>query len=322
MTVLVLAADLDPTVDAVVAELNRRDVPVLRCDLAWFPQHLALDARLDDGARRWAGGLHTEHRHVELEGLRSAWYRGPTGFRLPTGLTGPERHHALWEAKLGLGGVLAELPVLWVNHPGAEADAAYKPVQLPTATRSGLTVPPTLITNQLDAVRAFAADHDGDIVVKPLSFGIITEDGVDRPIWTHRLTGDDLADLSGVDTTAHLFQRYVGDKQFEARVTVVGGRLFAAAIHAGSAAARIDWRSDYAALDIKPVDVPAQVESGIREFMTRMELVFGAFDFVVDTSGAWWFLECNSAGQFGWIEDATGLPITAALADLLEKGQP
>lgn len=43
---------------------------------------------------------------------------------------------------------------------------------------------------------------------------------------------------------------------------------------------------------------------------------------VPDTAGTWWFLEVNSAGQYGFVEDATGLPITCAVADLLEKGQP
>jgi ATP-grasp ribosomal peptide maturase len=321
VTVLVLAADLDPTVDAVIAELNRRDVLVFRADTAWFPQHMSLDARLEDtGAGRWSGTLHTQHRDVDLLGLRAAWYRGPTAFRLPDGLSAAERHHALWEAKLGVGGVLADLPVLWVNHPGAEADAAYKLMQLATAARCGLTVPATLVTNRPDAVRAFAATH-GRLVVKPLSFGMITEDGATKPIYTHPLTDADLADLTGVETTAHLFQTYLADKAFEARVTAVGGRLFPAAIRAGSDQARIDWRSDYDSLHITPVQVPAPVAEGIGRFMTATRLVFGAFDFVVDRTGAWHFLECNSAGQYGFIEDATGQPINAALVDILEKGQ-
>jgi hypothetical protein len=43
---------------------------------------------------------------------------------------------------------------------------------------------------------------------------------------------------------------------------------------------------------------------------------------VVSPSGAWTFLEINPGGQYGWIEDATGLPITDALADLLAEGAP
>lgn len=31
-------------------------------------------------------------------------------------------------------------------------------------------------------------------------------------------------------------------------------------------------------------------------------------------------LECNASGQYGWIEDKTGLQITSAIADVLAKG--
>jgi hypothetical protein len=37
----------------------------------------------------------------------------------------------------------------------------------------------------------------------------------------------------------------------------------------------------------------------------------------VTPSGEWYFLEVNSMGQWLWIEDLTGLPITATLADSL-----
>ncbi len=47
---------------------------------------------------------------------------------------------------------------------------------------------------------------------------------------------------------------------------------------------------------------------------------FGAFDFVVQPDGTWRVLECNPAGQWLWLEYQAGLPIAAALADLLAKG--
>jgi len=318
MTVLVLSEDCDPTVDAVVDELGRRDVPVFRCDTAWFPLRMSLDAELFDG--RWSGWLHTEHRDVALPGLRSVWYRRPTAFVLPEDLSGPEHRHAMWEAKFGVGGVLADLPVLWVNHPSREADSSYKPVQLATASRCGFTVPSTLVTNRPEVVRRFAAKH-GRVVVKSLGYSSVFEDSVGKALYTHVLSADDLADLAGVQTTAHLLQRFVADKAFEARVTVVGGCVLAAAVHAGSDASHVDWRSDFAAVTLTVVDVPDSVAAGMHQFMRAFGLWFGAFDFVVDTADVWWFLEINSAGQYGFVEDATGLPITAAVADLLEKGQ-
>lgn len=317
MSVLVLSEDLDPTVDAVVDELCRRGVEVFRCDTAWFPARMSLDAELTD--ERWSGTLDTKDRRLPFADVRSAWYRRPTAFVFPDEMSDPERRHATWEAKLGLGGLLADLDVLWVNKPAREADASYKPVQLATAARCQLTVPPTLITNRPEAVHRFAAQQ-GQVVVKPLAYGSVFEEGQARALYTHALSSAELADLAGVEMTAHLFQRAIMNKAFEARLTVVGRRIFAAAIHAGSDAGRADWRSDYDSLSLSVVEVPLPVEVGVLAFMDSLGLMFGAFDFAIDTEGTWWFFECNSAGQFGFVEDATGLPITAALADLLEKG--
>lgn len=59
----------------------------------------------------------------------------------------------------------------------------------------------------------------------------------------------------------------------------------------------------------------------LHQYLDRAGLVFGAFDFAVDCEGTPWFLECNPNGQFLWFEGPTGLPLTAAMADLLEGEQ-
>lgn len=145
MTVLILAGEFDVSADQMVLALRQREVPVCRIDTMWFPVQLSIDAELRDG--QWRGWLRAPGRDVELEGLRSVWYRSPATFQFPPELSGAERQHAFLEAKYGLGGVLSSLPVLWVNHP-ARAAAASKPVQLSTAACCGLTVPDTLITNE------------------------------------------------------------------------------------------------------------------------------------------------------------------------------
>lgn len=100
------------------------------------------------------GTLSAGGRRIVLDGLRSTWYRSPAAFRFAAELPPTERHWAMTEAKLGVGGILASLPVLWINHPSRNADAAYKPVQLATAARCGLSVADTPVTNRADAVRA------------------------------------------------------------------------------------------------------------------------------------------------------------------------
>ena len=45
--------------------------------------------------------------------------------------------------------------------------------------------------------------------------------------------------------------------------------------------------------------------------------VYGALDFVITQSGERVLLEINPTGQYGFVENATGVPLTAQLADLL-----
>ncbi|MDQ0836085.1 glutathione synthase/RimK-type ligase-like ATP-grasp enzyme [Streptomyces achromogenes] len=108
---------------------------------------------------------------------------------------------------------------------------------------ANLPIPATLITNRRDSVREFAAAVPGPLICKPVASPVLIEDDQLKAVYTRRLTPDDLADLRGVTTTAHLFQAWV-DKSHEVRLTVVGPHMFAAEIHASSEAAHEDWRSD------------------------------------------------------------------------------
>ncbi len=298
-----------------VPALESRGVDVHRLSTEWFPTELSLSARLCGG--RWTGHLRTEHRTFDLEEIQSVWYRSPKAYRFPDGLNTVEREHAKVEAKYGLGGVLMSLPVLWVNHPARLADSAYKPAQLVAAARCGLNVPATLITNDPWAMRDFASE--GRSVTKMLGAVSIVEGGVRKFAYTHLLDDADLADLRGIEHTAHQFQRWA-PKKHEARMIVIGGDVTTAAIHAGSSAAYIDWRTDYDRLTYELVEPPAEVLEGVRRLMAEMSLVYGALDFVIGPDDSWTFLEVNAGGQYGWIEDATGAPLTDQLADLLMKG--
>lgn len=316
--VLIIAAPDDWPTDRIVVELESRGVEVFRMDTADFPQYLNLAGRIDQG-RAWTGDLTTRHRSVELSRVGAVYYRSPGAFRFPEGMSGPEERFAAAQARAGLGGVLSALECRWVNHPTAMARAEYKPVQLAAARACGLRVPPTLITNRSEEVRAFAAETGGQIVCKPVSSPVLIEAGQLKSVYTQRLHPEDLEDLRGLDTTVHLFQAWV-DKEYEVRLTVVGGRMFAAAIHAGSQAAHEDWRSDYGSLTYTATTVPDEVAAGIRALMDRLQLRYGAADFIVGPDGRWTFLEVNPCGQWDWIQGATGLPIAEAIADELQGG--
>lgn len=313
-TVVVLTQDDDVTADLVVLELGRRDVPVFRFDTAEFPGALAFTGELDGG--RYTGGLRSAHHHVDLADIGAVYYRKPTSFRFPAGMSDAAVAWADTEATMGLGGVLSTLGVTWVSHPHATSRAEYKPLQLIEAHRCRLRTPRTIVTNDPARARQFAESCPAGTVYKVLCVPPRDPDGVRRDLFTTPVTVEQAGDPS-VAGTAHLFQEQI-DKAYEVRLVVVGREVFAARIDAGSDAARVDWRSDADALTYSVIDPPPHVRVASVALTARLGLNFGAFDFAVTPAGKWVFFEVNPNGQWGWIPDIRE-PITHALADLLTQ---
>jgi len=304
--VLVVADATDPTADRVCAVLAARAARFFRFDTADVPQRLRLRAEL--GTTSWHGELVSAEDRVDLDEVGAVYVRRPRAFE-------PPAHLSAIECRYALGGILASLGgVRWCNMPAHSADAAYKPKQLRDFRACGLATPPTVITNDAQVVREFA-EQVGVVICKPVAVGVVRTGGGTQVVYTRRVSAQELKHLTGVDYSAHLFQAYV-EALFSVRLTVVGNRFFAVRIDAGSDRARIDWRSDYAALSCRVIDTPPDIRAGVAAYLKMAGLAFGAFDFGVSTEG-WWAYECNAEGQVGWLEAETGIPISEAIADFL-----
>lgn len=310
-TVLVLTEATDTTADLVVKELDGRGASVMRVDTADFPLSLQVSAQFDG---TWHGELRSTDRAVELGDIRSVYVRRPTMFKFPESMTDAGQRFAGREARRGIGGLLLSLPCSWVNHPSRAADAEYKPFQLQAAAACGLSVPRTVITNAPEHAAEHSAFLGPAAVYKALASATVADGNRVAFIPTTEVATSDLADLR-VALTAHQFQQRV-PKVRDVRATVVGGQVFAANIFSPDAD-MIDWRTNYAALSYEPVDLPDEVEAALLTLLDRLGLAFAAADFVVTADGQHHFVDLNPSGQWGWIQEATGLPIAAALAAYL-----
>ncbi|MEU3255599.1 ATP-grasp ribosomal peptide maturase [Streptomyces sp. NPDC006997] len=315
-TVLVVTALEDVTADRVIAALNEREVPVARVDPADIGPGLTFGARIGAGAPAWAGRLVTGSREVELGEVAAVYYRRPTPYAARfEHLPAQQRDFAAAEARHGLGGILNHLHgAFYVNHPGAVTAADFKPAQLKQAAQLGLAIPPTLVTNDVEQARKFAADH-GPVIYKTFRGLPRDEDGHTGAIWAQRVDADTFDGTLAV--TAHLFQAEIL-KTGDVRVTVVGKKVFAQQIAAPDGA--LDWRrGDWDALLHAPIVVPSPVEAALHSYLATFGLVFGCFDFALtgdgDAAEDWVFIECNPNGQWGWLPDAGD--ITTAFADIL-----
>jgi ATP-grasp ribosomal peptide maturase len=306
----VLTGSEDSTADAVISEITHRGIRAARHDLGDFPARAWLSAIHDSNG--WSGRIIGPDTTTNLDEVVAVYYRRPSRFTFPPGMSDADRAYAEAEARFGMGGVLAALGCRWVNHPHHIARAEWKPLQLEIARQAGLTTPLTLIGNDPSDIAAFAELADGPVVCKTLSSMVLADHG------QHKITYTTLIDPHSIDhtafaATAHLLQAWVPKAQ-EARATVVGEQVLAVAIEADSARARVDWRADYDALRYLPINVPAE---GMLAYLRAFELNYGGFDFVITPDEEWIMLECNPSAQWLWLHHIAGLPIPAALADLL-----
>ncbi|WP_326612429.1 ATP-grasp ribosomal peptide maturase [Streptomyces scopuliridis] len=310
--VLVATEADDITADMVITELNRRDVPVVRFNLAGIGEGLTVSARFGACPAPVVGQVRTPSRTADLTRVRSVYWRRPEWPSFPH-LSPDDSRFAAAQVRYGLGGTLYALDgPLWVNHPLRIAAADYKPAQLALAQQLGFTVPPTLVTNDPAEAREFIRTQ-GDAIFKTLRWTPYTRDGVPVTGWADPVTADEIDD--SVRITPHLFQARV-DKVADVRVLIVGRHTFAVRIDSEL----LDWRKDYSVLMYTVEHLPESVDKALHAYLDHLELVSGSFDLAVDRAGVYWWLELNPNGQWGWLEKETGLPMSAAFADLLVQG--
>ena len=311
MSVLILTLSDDEHAAAVGGEINRLGGEAEIVDLSAFPQQLRLSMRYDCcGGRRFALDLPSGRR--DIRDFRSVWWRRPQAPLVSPDITRPaHRMFAANEAHEALYGLWHTLDAFWVNDPSHDQVAHRKPFQLMVAQEVGLRIPATLITNDPDEARSFVDARGYRGVVYKAFSATETE-------WreTRILRQEELALLDHVRYAPVIFQEYI-EALYDLRVTIVGEEVFSAAIHSQQTAYAVDFRMDMENAAIEAMLLPAEVEDAIRSLVDRLGLVYGAIDMRRTPDDQYVFLEINPAGQWLFVEQKTGQPIAAALAELL-----
>jgi glutathione synthase/RimK-type ligase-like ATP-grasp enzyme len=202
---------------------------------------------------------------------------------------------------------------LWVNNIVRDAAAAHKPWQLALAKEIGLTIPETLITNDPGQARDFWAAHPGKVIYKPFTAGYHT--------WreTRLLRAGEEALADTVRWSPVIFQQYV-PAVFDLRITAIGPRLFAAEAHSQEGEYKVDVRFN-SKICYRAHKLPDTLERKLLQLMSRLGLEYGAIDMRLTPEGEYVFLEINPAGQFLYVEQAAGIPLSEAFAEHLINGE-
>ncbi|MET7396762.1 MvdC/MvdD family ATP grasp protein [Dactylosporangium sp. NPDC005572] len=317
--ILVLTAAADVTAGRVAALLTDRGADVLLFDPGAVPTGAQVEMTAG-GTGPVRRRLRFTERDVDLDGLTCVWHRRPTAPVPPQSVADPEvAAHLAREVKTYLDGVWRSLGCRQVPATREVIDRAdRKSYHLGVAAGLGFAVPPTLVTADPDRLLDFREEHDGRIVTKPLHRSP-QQAGMGR--YTEPVTNRDLAHVEALRQAPMIVQAYV-PKDVELRVTVVGEAVFAVEIHSQATQhTRYDWRRyDHGNTPLKVHRLPDEERQRCLELVQTLGLSFGAIDLILTPEGRYVFLEINPNGQFDWLELATGLPITAAVADLLMTG--
>jgi ATP-grasp ribosomal peptide maturase len=316
VTVLVLTAPDDDTAARVCEELERCARAYVRLDLGDFPESVSFT--MTGPHLGWDGHLSDGHRVLPLSQVTAVYYRRPSSFRVPARMSPSQRRFATAEARHGWAGLLSCLRVPFVNDPSRIADAELKPAQLRVAAEVGFRVPRTVITSVGAAARAFVREV-GQVVYKPLTAPFVQENGRTKLVYANLVGLEDLDD-EAIALGPCQFQEFIA-KRWDVRLTAVGDVFFSVIIRSGSVESYVDWRADYGSLSYEPIPTPSPVATAVAAYLKQFGLAFGCFDFTIgpgpDGPDTWWFLECGPNAQWGWIAHETGLPIAAAIAELL-----
>jgi len=256
-----------------------------------------------------------EDKAIRLDDVRSIWTRRPGPLDTPLGVINNEhRRFALQEWRDFLDGLMLScgLDSLAINPLSAQRDAV-KPYQLTVAQRIGLRVPKTLISSDPRRVADFVDANEGRIVHKTMTS--LRNAFMDTRKWQET----DRSALNQLLLAPTIFQEFI-EGRFDIRATIVGQEIYAATIDTAQSRAGIDSRLD---LDVPttPYEVPNDIALQLHALMDTLNLKFATVDLKIDKCGQVYFLELNPQGQFLYIEILTGLPIAAAMAKLLVRGE-
>lgn len=312
MIVIVAKGDDDHALAVSRTLIEKMDQQVFIFDTSQFPIHYQMEGVVQDSLDSLTL-LCQQHEPIEFHKAKSIWWRRPQPMIMDPALQDYQvQNFTLNECISGLYGMLICCNGLLVNDLKSSHAADYKPFQLKIASRVGLRIPETLITNNPNRVIEFWKKQDGNVIYKAFN-----EKGL---IWspTRRLTQELLSDVSRIRYAPVIFQSFVFGA-VDIRVTVVGSRIFATEFHITDTDA-VDYRIDLSKIPCRPHQLPDDLQRKIKAFMDLLGLAYGGLDFRVTPEGEYIFFEINTAGEFMYIQNLTGQPISEAMAELLAYG--
>lgn len=323
--ILIVSTKTDLATDAVVLALAKLNASFYRLNTEDLPLQATSSFTISDAAKNWTWNKDAIGK-LEFYNLNTIWFRRLRLPELSDSMPEAYSDYCLREVEWFLRGALASHDVSWMSHPSDIQQAEAKIFQLVKAKQVGFDIPETLISNDAEEVKSFFHRMGGDIICKPLRLGYFDYGDKCTCVFTSMLNEEDLTDIAGIRVAPVIYQQHI-KKARDIRVTIVGNRIFSAEINSQvDQSSMVDWRRSDVDLPYCTHKLPRTVEEMCFRLLDALNLKFGAIDLVLSTNGQYLFIEVNPNGQWLWLEDKLGFPITLAVAEWIVaqscKGKP
>lgn len=298
MTILILGGADDAHALHVREQLIQRGTDVELLDSRWFPTliQLAYDPLGETGSITLPTG-----RRLDWQQIQSVYWRCYNNIQTPPLSDSEQAYIAANDARGLFESLLIRLPTRWVNGWRAFQLHQTKPVQLALVAALGVSIPATMLANDAQAIRAFAAEHPR-CIFKPVQGGAHA-----RPLTPAHLDEENLRRLTYAPVT---IQEEVPGTNV--RVFVAGERVLACEL----ATASLDYRDDPNPRVVAH-PLPDDMAATCLRIALTLDLLWTGIDLRLTPQGRYVFLEANPSPMFLGFEARCGLPLTDSLITLL-----
>jgi glutathione synthase/RimK-type ligase-like ATP-grasp enzyme len=297
------------TIDKVSEALIKRGVQPFRLDTDRFPITVKMAANLNHLGYSYE--LRYDDRSIAAEQVQAVWMRRIWQPQIDEDLATQFRDACVTESLAALDGFWDSLQdVYWLDNLDRIKIAESKFNQLRIAREIGLTIPQTLVTNDIEEARNFFHQLEGRMVARllsPLSY-INSQESVSFFLYANRIREEDLLETNLPSYCPIIFQEDILTYQ-ELRVVFVDGNLYTGASTLDRQNNRTEvWQTH---------QLPDRISHRLIALNERLGLKFSTLNLIKTPSEEYVFLELNPTGEWGMLERDLGYPIADAIANVL-----
>lgn len=193
-----------------------------------------------------------------------------------------------------------------------------KNIMLSKASKIGLKIPETIVTNEKKKVLFFLEKHKR-IITKSISNGtILLSSDYTVSNYTNEVTKESLLKIPDKFELS-LFQKLL-DKKYELRIFYLKGKFYSSAIFSQEdEQTKIDFRKyNFKKPNrVVPYKLPTKISDKLRNFMNNIKMSSGSLDMVVTTNDEYIFLEVNPVGLFEQVSEPCNYYLHEKIAKFL-----